>query len=229
MIKTIKIILADDEVLFRKGIAFILQREPNIDIIYEASNGQELVNYLKENKDNHPDIILMDLKMPLLNGVEATKIINNDFKEIKIVALSSYDSKSFIANMLQVGAASYLVKNTTPTAMIATINEVFQNGYFYNQTVLEVIENESPDANIKLKNDFDEDYITIREKEVLRLISFQFNTSQIAEKLFISPRTVDGHRNSLMLKTEAKNVAGLLVYALQNKIISLEELSLNKN
>lgn len=229
MSQKIKIILADDEVLFRKGIAFILQREPNIEIIYEASNGQDVVNYLKENKDNHPDIILMDLKMPSLNGVEATKIIKNDFEKIKIIALSSYDSKSFIANMLRVGAVSYLVKNTTPTTMIATINEVFINGYFYNQTVLEVIENELPDANLKLKNNFDEDYITIREKEVLRLISFQYNTSQIAEKLFISPRTVDGHRNSLMLKTEAKNVAGLLVYALQNKIITLEELSLNKN
>ena len=109
MSNSIKIILVDDEIFFRKGISFLLEREKNIDIIFEASNGSELISFLKENK-NHPDIIIMDLKMPVLNGVEATKIIHKDFPKIKIIALTSYDSKSFVANMIDVGAVSYLDK-----------------------------------------------------------------------------------------------------------------------
>ena len=97
----IKIILVDDELLFRKGISFLLEREKNMEIIFEASNGDELISFLHSN-NNHPDIIMMDLKMPVINGVEATKIIRKDFPEIKIIALTSYDSKSFVANMIDV-------------------------------------------------------------------------------------------------------------------------------
>ncbi|MFM9988775.1 response regulator [Flavobacterium sp.] len=221
----IKIILADDEILFRKGISFLLQREKNIEIIFEVSNGSELLSFLKESTI-HPDIIMMDLKMPLLNGVEATKIINNDFPKIKIIALTSYDSKSFIANMINIGAASYLIKNSTPTEMIETINEVSEKGFYYNENVLQVIHDGILASNTKLKSIFDEDYLTNREKEVLQLICKQLSTNDIAEKLFISNRTVDGHRNNLLLKTESKNVAGLVVYAIQNKIISIDNLSI---
>lgn len=221
----IKIILADDELLFRKGISFLLQREENIEIIFEVSNGSELLSFLKESTI-HPDIIMMDLKMPLLNGVEATKMINSDFPKIKIIALTSYDSKFFIANMINIGAASYLIKNSTPTEMIETINEVSEKGFHYNDNVLQVIHDGILASNTKTKSTFDEDYLTNREKEVLQLICMQLSTNDIAEKLFISNRTVDGHRNNLLLKTESKNVAGLVVYAIQNKIISIDNLSI---
>lgn len=221
----IKIILADDEVLFRKGISFLLQKEKNIEIIYEVSNGNELLSFLKESTI-HPDIIVMDLKMPLLSGVEATRIIHNDFPKIKIIALTSYDSKSFIANMINIGSASYLVKNTTPIEMINTINEVYNKGFYYNENVLQVIQEGIMPASVKAKSSFDEDYLTNREKEVMQLICKQMSTQEIADKLFLSPRTVEGHRNNLLLKTESKNVAGLVVYAIQNKIIILEDLSI---
>ncbi len=218
-------ILADDEVLFRKGISFLLQKEKNIEIIYEVSNGNELLSFLKESTI-HPDIIIMDLKMPLLNGVEATRIIQNDFPKIKVIALTSYDSKSFIANMISIGAASYLVKNTTPAEMIFTINEVFHKGFHYNENVLQVIQEGIMPASTKFKSSFEEDYLTNREKEVMQLICKQMSTQEIADKLFLSPRTVEGHRNNLLLKTESKNVAGLVVYAIQNKIIILDNLSI---
>lgn len=223
MNNTIKIILVDDEVLFRKGISFLLEREKNIEIIFEASNGRELVSFLRESTI-HPNIIIMDLKMPLLNGVEATKIIHEEFPDIKIIALTSYDTKSFIANMINIGAASYLVKNTTPTEMIKTIHEVFEKGIYYHDAVLEVIKEGIVTTHSKSKSMFDEDCLTNREKEVLLLICKQMNTQEIADKLFLSPRTVEGHRNNLLLKTESKNVAGLVVYAIQNKIINLDSL-----
>lgn len=218
----IKIVIADDELLFRKGIIFLLEREKDFDIIFEASNGQEVVTYLKQH-DNHPDIILMDLNMPLLNGVEATKSIRKEFPDIKIIALTSYNTKSFIANMIQVGAVSYLVKNASPKEVIETLKEVYEKGFFYNENVLQVVHEGLLDS--KVKSILDKDFLTSRETEIIRLISQQFSSSQIGEKLFISQRTVEGHRNNLLIKTESKNVAGLLIFALQNQIITLEELT----
>ncbi|MBN9286041.1 MULTISPECIES: response regulator transcription factor [Flavobacterium] len=226
MSDTIKIVLADDEALFRKGVAFILQRERNFEILFEASNGSELIDYLDENKGNLPDVILMDLKMPLISGVEATKIIHKVFPDIKIIALTSYNTKPFIANMIQVGASSYLVKNATPKEMLFTINEVISKGFYYNDFVMQVVNESMIESQKKAKSNFDDDYLTNREKEVLQLICGQLSTNEIAEKLFISPRTVEGHRNNLLLKTDSKNVAGLVVYAIQNRIISLDSLSL---
>jgi len=219
MSKTIKIILADDEELFRKGILFLLEREKNIEVIFEAANGLELIEYLKQN-DNYPDIIMMDLKMPLLNGVEATRIIHKEFPVVKIIALTSYNTKSFIANMIDVGASSYLVKSASPKSMIATINQVFKKGFYYDELVLQVIQENILSKSGKSK--FNEDYLTNREREVLELICQQYSTNEISEKLFISSRTVEGHRNNLLLKTESKNIAGLVVYAIQNKIIVLD-------
>jgi len=220
MKETIKIILVDDEVLFRKGISFLLSREENIEVIFEASDGVELIDFLKGDNPK-PDIVIMDLKMPLLNGIEATKIIHRDFSDIKIIALTSYDSKSFIANMIDVGAVSYLVKNTTPQELFATINEVSTKGFYYSEYVMDIIQNDLI-ANKKTKCSFDTSFITSRELEVLQLICKQKSTVEIGEKLFISPRTVEGHRNNLLLKTESKNIAGLVVYAIQNAIVSLE-------
>jgi DNA-binding NarL/FixJ family response regulator len=220
MKETIKIILVDDEVLFRKGISFLLSREENIEVIFEASDGVELIDFLKGDNPK-PNIVIMDLKMPLLNGIEATKIIHRDFSDIKIIALTSYDSKSFIANMIDVGAVSYLVKNTTPQELFATINEVATKGFYYSEYVMNIIQNDLI-ANKKTKCSFDTGFITSRELEVLQLICKQKSTIEIGEKLFISPRTVEGHRNNLLLKTESKNIAGLVVFAIQNAIVSLD-------
>ncbi|MFV8344082.1 response regulator [Flavobacterium sp. XS2P39] len=216
----IKIILVDDEILFRKGISFLLAREKNMEIIFEASNGDELITFLNSNK-NHPDIIIMDLKMPVINGVEATKIIHEEFPELKIIALTSYDSKSFVANMIDVGAVSYLIKNATPQELLTTINEVATKGFYYTDYVMQIIQDNLL-TNKKTKSNFDTKFLSSRELEVLKLICSQKSTVEIAEKLFISPRTVEGHRNNLLLKTESKNIAGLVVYAVQNDILMFD-------
>ncbi|PJJ07025.1 LuxR family two component transcriptional regulator [Flavobacterium sp. 1] len=220
MDKALKMILVDDEVLFRKGISFLLTREKNIEVLFEASNGLELMEFLKGD-NSKPDIIVMDLKMPFLNGIEATKIIRRDYPDIKIIALTSYDSKSFIANMIDVGAVSYLVKNTTPQELFATINEVAEKGFYYSDYVLNIIQKDIV-TNKKTKCSFDSNFITSRELEVLQLICKQKSTVEIGEKLFISPRTVEGHRNNLLLKTESKNIAGLVVFAIQHELVSLD-------
>lgn len=215
----IKIALVDDEILFRKGIAFLLQREENIEIVFEASNGEDLISQLDKNEIK-PEIIIMDLKMPVLNGVEATKIIRKSFPEIKIIALTSYDSKSFIANMIQVGAVAYLIKNTTPKDLIRTINEVSLKGFYYSESVLKTIQ-ETIVSSKNSKTGLENNFLSPREIEILQLICLQKTTAEIAEHLFLSPRTIEGHRNNLLLKTESRNIAGLVVYAIQNEIAVL--------
>lgn len=215
----IKIVLVDDEILFRKGISFLLQKEKNIEVLFEASNGEELISYLNSN-ETKPDIIIMDLKMPILNGVEATKIIRKFFPEVKIIALTSYDTKAFVINMIQVGAVAYLIKNITPKDLIYTINEVACKGFYYNENILKTIK----DTILTTKNskiNLETSFLSPREIEILQLICNQKTTAEIAEKLFLSPRTVEGHRNNLLLKTESRNIAGLVVYAIQNEIAVL--------
>lgn len=215
----IKIALVDDEVLFRKGISFLLEREENIEILFEASNGDELISNLN-TYEIKPDIVIMDLKMPILNGVEATKIIRKLFPEIKIIALTSYATKSFITNIIQVGAVAYLIKNTTPKDLVNTINEVAKKGFFYNENILKTIQDSIPSSK-NSKINLESGFLSPREIEILQLICNQKTTAEIAEKLFLSPRTVEGHRNNLLLKTESRNIAGLVVYAIQNEIAVL--------
>ena len=136
--KKINIAIADDEQLFRTGIRFLLERENNLNVIFEAENGQQLIDFIS-NTEEFPDVILMDLKMPEVNGVEAAKIIHKTHPDIKIVALTSYGGKAFITNMIDVGASSYLLKNANPKTVIQTINEVYEKGFYYDETVLKII------------------------------------------------------------------------------------------
>ena len=225
MSKKINIVLADDEVLFRKGISFLLQREPYFNIVFEANDGQELVDYLKST-ETLPDIVITDLKMPNLNGVETTKILHSDFPSLKVIALTSYNTPSFISNMIQVGAVSYIVKNASPEEVVHTIKEVSYKGFYYNEHVMKVIYSDILQGKQVVKTELDYDALTTREIEVLKLICLQQSSAEIADKLSISPRTADGHRNSLLLKTRTKNIAGLVVFAIQNKIIDLNEIDL---
>lgn len=219
--RKINIVIADDEQLFRSGIRFLLERESNFNIYFEAENGKKLVDFIRTTEEL-PDIILMDLKMPEMNGVEATKIIHKTQPNIKIIALTSFDSKSFITNMIDVGASSYLLKNTSPKMVVHTINEVHEKGFYYDEKVLTIIhENIVSSSGKRIKSDLDKKLLSKREIDVLELICAQKTTLEIADKLFISPRTVEGHRNNLLLKTQSKNVAGLVIYGIQKKLIEI--------
>jgi DNA-binding NarL/FixJ family response regulator len=213
-----KIALADDEVLIRKGIRTILEQEDNFEIVFEASNGLELLDFLTSTQ-NLPEIILMDIKMPELNGLETTKQIAKQFPNIKIIALSSYNSPTFVNNMLNVGAVCHIAKSASPNEMITTINLVIANGFYFKQSEIQYLNNNLE----KTKTVFDADFLTKRELEVLQLICQQKTASEIAEILKISPRTVDGFRSSLLFKTDSVNVTGLVIFAIQNHLFSIEE------
>lgn len=212
----INLVLADDEELFRVGMSHILSRDPEINIVYEASNGNELLDYLA-TADPLPDIIIMDIKMPELNGVEATKTIHIAHPEVSIIALTTYNTKPFIRNMIQVGSSAYLVKNSPPDKVLHTIKQVFYNGFYYDKHVMEAIKTITGAGDQKTA--FDEDFITPRERDVLQLICQQLTSQEIADKLFISKRTVEVHRKNLLEKTGVKNIAGLVIFAINNELV----------
>ncbi|MEZ4778660.1 MAG: response regulator transcription factor [Flavobacteriaceae bacterium] len=216
----IKLILADDEELFRVGMSHILSKDPEIEIVFQASNGKEVLEYLATSEEL-PDMIIMDIKMPELNGVEATKTIHVVYPEISIIALTTYNTKPFIRNMIDVGASAYLVKNSPTQKVMHTIKQVFYNGFYYDSHVMEAVKGLKNSDKSEVKTVFDEDFITQREKEVLELICLQKTSQEIADALFISKRTVEVHRKNLLEKTGVKNLAGLVVFAIQNNLVSL--------
>jgi DNA-binding NarL/FixJ family response regulator len=221
----ILIAMADDETLFRKGIAGLIEAEEDFTLLFEAENGKVLLEKLEENAATLPQIILMDLKMPELNGVESTREVRKLYPQIKIIALSSYYSKSFILNMIDAGVASYLAKDSSQKKFIEAVREVAQKGYYYDETVMGLInENLLQGKKTPIKSTFDNLYLTPKEKEVLNLICAQYTAPEIAEKLFISTRTVEGHRNNLLMKTNSKNIAGLVIFAIQNGIVDIDDL-----
>ncbi|MEM7085544.1 MAG: response regulator transcription factor [Bacteroidota bacterium] len=216
--KVIKIAIADDEALFRKGMKLILDSYQSLQVDLEAENGRDLLDKLQQAKDL-PDILLLDLKMPEMNGIEVAKVVQVEYPTLKTIVLSTHFSRAFIINMIELSAVAYLPKNSLPAEVVETIKAVHANGFYYNSEVLSIIR-ENIISKKKPKAQFSME-LTAREKEVLQLICEQYSAPEIAEKLFISPRTVDGHRNNLLLKLNCKNVAGLVVVALQQQIVEI--------
>ena len=215
----IKIAVVDDERLFRTGLILMIKNFEDIQILLEADNGQTLLNTLSTNSNN-PDIILLDLKMPILNGVETAKHLAVNYPDIKVIILSSYFSRSFVFNMIEIGAAAYLPKNTAQEDVEVTIKSVADKGFYYSQEVMQIIR-DSLKQNEKIDKLSFGVQLTPREKEILQLICEQNTNQEIAKKLFISTRTVDGHRMNLLQKLNCKNTAGLVVAALQNNLVRI--------
>ena len=215
MTSNILVAIADDEALFRRGMRLILEDYPDIQVVLEAENGEELLRNIRQSEEL-PEVLLLDLKMPGITGIEAAEIIRKEFPSILIVIVSSHVSKAFILNMIEIGAAAYLGKNAHPDEVVETIRMVREKGFYYNQMVMEVIRDNLTGRNpVKPQRSFDIE-LTAREKEVLQLICAEYTTQEIADKLYISNRTVEGHRNNMLSKLGCRNTAGLVVYAIQN-------------
>lgn len=216
----IRLAIADDEALFRKGMQLLSEDWEGIEVMLEAKDGKDLLAQLA-TADPLPEVLLLDLNMPEINGIDSAKIIREKYPDIRIIILSTYFSKAFIINMIELGAGAYLQKNTQPELVEKTINEVYKNGFSYSLEVMEVIrQNMMQKTKPKLRKPFEIE-ITPREKEVLQLICEAYTTSEIAKKLFISDRTVDGHRNNLLQRLGCRNVAGLVALAVQEKLVTV--------
>lgn len=216
----INIAIADDEALFRKGMRALLEDFDGMQVNLEAENGQVLLDQLGQ-VSSLPAVVLLDLNMPILNGVATAKVLQKKYPEIKVIILSSYFSKAFVINLIEIGAAAYLPKNALPEEVAMTIQEVVSKGFFYNSQVMGIIRENMIQKNRPKINTTFKIQLTSREQEVLQLICEQATTAEIAEKLFISARTVDGHRNNLLQKMNCRNTAGLVVYAIQHQLVQI--------
>lgn len=216
----IRIALADDEALFRKGMTALLEDFSDFKIVLSAQDGQDLLDQLAIAEIS-PDVLLLDLKMPNLNGIEAAKILRVEYPELKIIIISTYFSNAYVTNMIELGASSYLPKNTEPEEVASTIREVVEKGFSYSQEVMEVIrQNMMQKTRPKIKVPFGIS-LTKRESEILQLICEENTAAEIGEKLFLSKRTVEGHRNNLLQKLQCRNVAGLVVFAIQHQLVNI--------
>jgi len=214
--ETIQLGLVDDHNLFREGIKSLLDKISSVNLVLEAVNGKDLFTKLKNGV---PDVILLDLEMEEMNGVDATLKLQELYPDVKILILTMHKEERMISYLMEIGANGYLLKDTTREELEEAIKTVYTNGFYFNefvsQAVLKGLKNKSG-RPLKIGKDY---HLTAREFEVLELISKEFTTAEMAEKLFLSTRTIEGHRKNLISKLGVKNTAGLLVKAIKEKLI----------
>ena len=212
----IKILIADDHKIVRVGLRGILEREEDITVIAEAEDGSQVLEILKENVT---DVILMDIDMGRTNGIATTQKVKATYPDVHVLALTMHEERDHIIGMLEAGASGYLLKNAGREELLTAVHTVVKgDSYFSNQvsaTLLQAITNikrKAPQSNHNTP-------LTDREIEVLQLIAQEYSNGEIAEKLFISIRTVDTHRRNILDKLQVKNTAGLVKYAIEKALL----------
>ncbi len=213
-----KIILADDHKIVREGLKNILNSEWGIDVIAEAENGRKAMQLVEEKK---PDIIIMDIGMPELNGIEATKKIRENSPETKVIALSMHSDKQFVTGMLRAGASGYLLKDCAVDELVDAINTVMDKKIYLSSDISGILVNELMNK-LPINEDLKSSELSDREKEVLQLIAEGISTREIAKTLFISIKTVESHRKNIMTKLDLHTVPELTKYAIRTGLTSLE-------
>jgi DNA-binding NarL/FixJ family response regulator len=214
----IKLAITDDHKIFRNGLKATLEDCADFCLVMEAANGKELISQLG---DNIPDVILMDIKMPEMDGMQATAHVHKHFKQIKILALSMHNEDKYIVDMMKAGASGYLLKNAEPEEIIDAINTVFHKGFYFNEHLSITLIKQLVDRNNSEGQYGNAIELNEREIEVLRLVCQECSNVEIAEKLFLSVRTIEGYRTKLFEKTGSKNLVGLVIFAIRNGIISV--------
>lgn len=206
----IRVIITDDHQLFRKGLVFILKEYEDIQIVGEASNGRELLEMLP---DAQPDVILLDIHMPVMDGMAAAEAIGKLNQVYKILVLTMFDEDEQYNQMIELGARGFILKDADSTELISAIRKVAAGGHYYSQELLLNLLRKKPDNT--------EADISDREKEVLELICKGYSNAQISDTLHISQRTVERHRANLLTKTDSANSVALVVYAIRKGIVKI--------
>jgi DNA-binding NarL/FixJ family response regulator len=216
-IETIKVALADDHKIFRDGIKMALNGKDYLKIIWEAEDGKDLLHKMKIKI---PDVLLMDIRMPEIDGINAISILRKEYEAVRIIVLTMYDDQEMIAKMMEMGANAYLTKTTDPeeiyNAILTCINDDFYFNDLLNKAVLMKLQQK------KTTRQFFPNPATFNEKElsILKLLSQDKTTEEISKEVYLSPRTVETIRQNMKAKVGAKTIAGLVMYGMRNKLIS---------
>ena len=212
----IKVAIADDHKIFRKGVVISMRSYSNIKFVLEADNGEELLEKIPEFE---PDVILCDLKMPIKDGIDTTKIITKKYPHIRVIILTMYEDERFVGHLMDCGAAGYLLKNTDPAEIKKAITDVMRQGFYLNPFVNKVLIKKKYSKQKFNPSLTAEVVLSEREKEVLTLVCMEFTATEIANKMDISARTVEAIKDRLMERFGVKNSVGLVFYAMKNSLI----------
>jgi len=215
----INIVIADDHEIFLDGLSLMLSRHPGFIVCGRASNGQQLLETVDREK---PDIVLTDIRMPVVDGIQSTRQILSKYPATGVIALSMFDEENLIIEMLEAGAKGYLLKNAHKDEIVDAINSVYQNKNYYCAQTSFLL------ATMIVRSKFNHDkqpqiILNDREKTIIQMICQQQTTQQIADKIYLSKRTVEGYRVKILEKIQAKNIAGVVIFALKNNIIKEED------
>ncbi len=215
MEQKLNIIIVDDHEFFRSGLKMVINRLKYARVIGEATNGREFLELLRHKE---PDIVLIDIQMPLMNGIEATRLALEEFPDLKIVALTMFDDEEYVQSMIDAGAKGFLLKNITREVLDQALLAIQDGKNYYSPELWEffakkVVSEPKQDDDVQL---------TRREREILRLICDGLSNKEIADRLFISERTVIGHKSNLLAKTNTKSSVGLLSYAIKNRLVEIQ-------
>jgi two-component system invasion response regulator UvrY len=215
----IKVALADDHILLRKGLAGVVDSFGDYAVLFEADNGQHFTQQIK--KHGEPDIVLMDINMPEMDGYATAQWIKQHYPLVNVIALSMYDNENAIIRMFKAGAKGYILKDSEPPELKKALDSVHQKGYYYSELVTgrlihSINKMDDEKGEIKTLNELND-----REIEFLKHACSEMTYKEIAEKMHLSPRTIDGYRDTLFEKLEIKTRVGLVMYAIKNSIVTV--------
>jgi two-component system, NarL family, response regulator DegU len=206
MKKTLKVYIADDHTLFRKAMVNLLQTFDRISEVKDAENGKELLTLVKFDQ---PDIVIVDLQMPVMDGAETCEQLIHKFPDVKIVILTMHDSERYMVHMMEIGVHAFLLKNTEPDELKKAIYSVVDKDFYHNDWVASVMRKNVMSQRPKFK----ETDLTERELQIVRLVCQEYSNKEIAERLYVSERTIEHHRASIMKKLGLRTTIGLVHFA----------------
>jgi two-component system, NarL family, response regulator NreC len=209
----IKLLIADDHEIFRDGFKLMLSKFTDIELVGEAENGRELVELTKKLK---PDVIITDIKMPIMDGIDATQKISEKYPDIGIIGLSMFDEDDLIIDMLEAGAKGFLIKNAGKLEITEAIRTVYEGEPYYCKTTSHKLTNLIAKSRFNPYKKVTKIEFTEKERTIIQLICKELSNKEIADKLFVSSRTVEGHRLKILDKMNVKNTVGLVVYAMKH-------------
>ena len=215
--KPVRVLIADDHQMFIDGLKALLKREKTIQVIGEVSNGLDALEFIRKQQ---PDLLITDISMPGMSGVELTRQVKQNYPEVKVLVLSMYNDREIVSEILMSEAEGYILKNTGRQELMNAINRIVDNSTYYSNEVLNIMMTRMKRQKTIEKNTA---LLTPREIEIVKLIMEEFSSEEIAEKLFISKRTVDTHRKNIIQKTNTRTLVGLIKFAIENNLVDFNQ------
>lgn len=214
--KKLKVYIADDHTLFRKAMASMIATFKEVDIVKDAENGKELLTLVKYEA---PDIAIVDLQMPIMDGAETCEQMLEKYPDVKLIVLTMHDSEKYILHMMEMGVHAFLMKNTEPEELEIAIRSVVEKDFYHNDLVASVLRKNMKLKTVSERPAFGTQNLTERETEILKLVCFELTMKEIAERLSISENTTRNHRANIMDKLGVKNTVGLIKYAYETGML----------